>query len=162
MTHQYHLAISFWWWQRVMMTSCAKMSNLQQHNPSHRLSFLPVCWLNSFSTAETLKNLYRLAQRWCRQMAFAHLLLQTPQKITLLWDQISLWKSFSHPRLLTIWIRLLLWIQWQLCIVSSFCIRHYWPYGPGPYDFRRSIDERSGCKMELPYICGWLVRIIDV
>ena len=53
--------------------------------------------------------------------------------------------------------------------ISSFvyCVQFLYPpllalYGPGPYDFRRSIDERSGCKMKLPYICGWLVRIMDV
>ena len=98
-------------WQRVMMTSCTKMSNLQQHYPSHRLSFLPVYWWKAFSTAETLKNLYRLAQRGCRQMAFAHLSLCTRKKLSLVWDRIPLWKSFSHPRHLTIQICPLLWIQ---------------------------------------------------
>ena len=36
-----------------------------------------------------------------------------PQKNTLVWDQIPLWKSFSHPRHLTIRICSLLWIQWR-------------------------------------------------
>ena len=78
------------------MTSCAKMSNLQQHYPSRHLSFLPVCWLNTFSMAETLKNLNRLAQQWCREMTFAHLLLRPPPKKIHLFGIKFHYENHSH------------------------------------------------------------------